>query len=210
MNNKRSFNWKKLFQLLVVIPLFLALPGRIFSQSAQEYHFIYIDISKIKDLTKLQTYLDNLYEHFKTQKFVFYLSNRNEPLVATNKKSFDKLQVGISNLNTTIPNLSTDIEQINKVLSNNDFLSYDASQPPGNKLKRKYEKVSMHFFLDPGTFNTLNMKKYLIDCLCAINYANFNQYTIDVNLYFDAAALEAVQGLNPTAFNSNEFKLIKY
>lgn len=195
---------------LIIIFLLVSLPDRLYSQAESEYHFVYIDISKTKELSKLQTYLDNLYEQIKNQKYVFFLSNRNEPGVAINQKSFEKLQTTISNIYPSTPNLNNDIEQISRVISENDFISYDGSRQLNNRLNTKYKIIVMHFFLDPGLFNTLNMKKYLMDNLCVINYGNTENIKINVNVYFDDISFKTVQNLNPDAFNSNEYKLIKY
>lgn len=190
--------------------LFILLPDRLYSQEKPEYHFIYIDISKTKELSNLQANLASLYKQIKEQKYVFFLSNRNEPKVAMNQKSFDKLQTTISNINPSTPNLNNDIEQINRIISANDFLSYDESQQPNNRLSAKYKLIVMHFFLDPGSFNTLNMKKYLIDYLYAINYANVDNIKIDVNIYFDNIALKSVEDIYFEEINNNDYKLIKY
>lgn len=210
MNNYSSSIRNNKYYYLIIIFLFVLLPYRLYSQADSEYHFVYIDISKTKELSNLQAYLDNLYKQIKDQKYVFFLSNRNEPKVATNQKSFNKLLASISNISPSAPNLNTDIEQINRVMSENDFLSYDESQQSNKRLNTKYKLIAMHFFLDPGSYNTLNMKKYLIDYLCDINYANVGNMKINVIVYFDITALKVVQNLNFDEFNNNDYKLIKY
>jgi len=95
-------------------------------------------------------------------------------------------------------------------MSENDFLSFVESQPLNERLKSKYKIITMHFFLDPGSFNTLNLKKYLVDYLCAINYGEIAGIKINVNIYFDNNALKTNQNLDLESLNSNDYKLIKY
>jgi hypothetical protein len=54
------------------------------------------------------------------------------------------------------------------------------------------------------------MKKYLIDYLSEINYANAENKNLSVNVYFDNIALKASQNMNPESLNNNEYKLIIY
>lgn len=195
--------------LLFIVLSLLAVTDKAYAQPAQEYHFVYVDMSKTKELNKLQTQLENLNKQIKDQKYVYFLSNRNEAVVAVNQTSFNKLLASISNLTTTVPNLDAEIEHINRVMSENDFLQLEIT-PTSSQLKQNYKKVTFHFFLNPVTFNTLNMKKYLIETLLAVNYAHTDKQSIEVILYMDGIALKTIQETNPAAFSSDDFKLIKY
>jgi hypothetical protein len=199
----------KSFYYLIFCFLFLFVKGTANAQPYSEYHFIYIDISKT-ERSNLQTYLSKLKKQIEGQKYVFFLSHRNKPVIATDNSSFENLLASISNITIVDPDLSTDIDQINKVISNDDFLTYSTLNSSDDRLKHNYKRVTLHFFLDPGSFNTLNLYKYLIERMVAINYGYAGDKFININVYFDTNALLEIQKKNPEAFTNNEFNLIKY
>lgn len=199
---------KSFYYFFFGLTLFL-INGTAFAQTAAEYHFIYIDISKT-ERSNLQTYLSKLKKQIEGQKYIFFLSHKNKPFIANDKSSFENLQAAISNITIVDPDISTDIEQVNRAMSNDDFLTYNALKTTGEVLNHNYKRVTLHFFLDPASFNTLNLKKYLIDRLLAINYGYPGDKFINVIVYFDADAFLAAEKKNSEAFIHNEFNLIKY
>jgi hypothetical protein len=199
----------KSFYILIFCCLFLLVKGTAIAQPSSEYHFIYVDISKT-ERSNLQAYLSKLKKQLEGQKYIFFLSHGNKPVIAKDNLSFNDLLASISNITIVDPDISSDIDQINNAMSNDDFLTYNALKPSDERLKHKYKRVILHFFLDPGSFNTLNLNKYLIERLIAINYVYAGDKSIDINVYFDTDALSAIQKKNPEAFTHNEFNLIKY
>jgi hypothetical protein len=199
----------KSFYILILCFLFLLVKGTVIAQPSSEYHFIYIDISKT-ERSNLQAYLSKLKKQLEGQKYIFFLSHGNKPVIAKDNLSFNDLLASISNITIVDPDISNDIDQINNVMSNDDFLTYNATKSSDERLKHKYKRVILHFFLDPGSFNTLNLNKYLIERLIAINYVYAGDKSININVYFDTDALSAIQKKNPEAFTHNEFNLIKY
>jgi hypothetical protein len=200
---------KNIHMLSFFCLLLLALTEPGFAQTKKEYHFVYIDVSA-SDRENLQAYLEKFYAKVGDQKCVFFLSNQNKPVIATDKKSFELLEASISNISILNLNALSDLEQINKVMSKDDFLHYDNSQLPDKKLKCLYDRVVMHFFLDPGSFNSFNLNKYLIQRLLAINYFQKDVQPIHVEVYFDAEALKTTQLKNQEIFSNNDFNLVKY
>ena len=211
MNNfKKACNDIPVWRILVFLQSISLLLSQGQAQIRQDYHFVYIDISKSVELRKLQDRLEDLFNQVQKEKYVFFLSNRDEPYIATNQAEFNKMLVAISNLTSAVPFLDNEIRLIDKAMTNNEFLEYDASTPDHPKLKPKYLKTRWHFFLNPDTYNNLNMKKYLVDKLRTINYDQQPGIRIEIMIYFDALALEKSSKIDMQVFDNKEFVLIKY
>jgi hypothetical protein len=199
----------KLKIILFLTGVFLVVRSDLYSQISKEYHFVYIEASA-DDRDGLQAYVENMYKKVEKQSYLFYLSDQSRPVIATNRKSFNTLIASISNIGNVTINPVTEIEQINKAISEFDFLQFDPTGDQNAQIKDLYGRVVMHFFLEPGTFNTMKLKKYLIDRLLAINYCSGDQHPVEVVVYFSNESLKGVNLKDKTSFNGNEFKLVKY
>jgi hypothetical protein len=193
--------------LTTLLLLFVAI-NWTHAQTKSAYNLVYINISDIERVS-LQSYLAKLYTDLSGQKTIFFLSNRNRPIIATDEKSFESLQASLSNINSTTTDLLMDIEEINKVLSKYDFLDVDNS-PGGGGIKHLYKDVTMYFVVDPNYFVQRNLYKYLISPVLDINYSYTDNKYISVNVCFEMNELKKLQKDNPDAFLKNEFNLIKY
>jgi hypothetical protein len=193
--------------LTILLLLFIAI-NWTYAQTKSAYNLVYINISDIERVS-LQSYLSKLYTDLSDQKTIFFLSNRNRPIIATDEKSFESLQASLSNINTTTSDLLMDIEEINKVLSKYDFLDID-NTPGGVGIKHLYKEVTMYFVVDPNYFVQRNLYKYLVSPILDINYSHTGSKYITVNVCFEMNELKKLQKEDPGAFMKNEFNLIKY
>jgi len=180
------------------------------AQSPSEYHFVYVNINKINELSLLQSRLEQLYFRIQSEKYVMFLSNRDEPIVATSQPEYEKMMRAISNLTVNIPSLDNDIVLINKVMNEHEFVTLSKGENSLGNPGFAYDKIFMHFFADPMNFKNLDMEKNLIDKICAINFLDKSDPILSILVYFETNALKAAGYSGTDIFKAKELILIKY
>ena len=207
---KKSFQPKGLITLLITGWLLMQSP-LLFCQTPAEYHFVYIDISKTEDFGKLQEQLDTLFARIKDQKFVFYLSNGNKPVVVTEARQFHKIQSNISNLTTSLPKLDKDIENINRVFNENDFLRLSREENTKEPVITPiYDKVVWHFFFSPALLSMMSIDRQLISFLLLENFANNNSPKPSVILNFEKDEMKSVNRDDLLYLERSGYEIFKY